>query len=482
MSQENLNNKIVSATKWSSITELAAKLVSPVSTMILARLLTPEAFGVLVMATMVISFAEIFTDAGFQKYLIQHKFDSDEDKYKSTTVAFWSNFILSMLIWIGIIIFADKLAILVGNEGYGNVIAVSCICIPLAAFSSIQMALYKRSLDFKTLFWIRIIGIMIPLVITVPLAYLTHSYWSLIIGMIVLNCSNALLLTIKSPWKPNLYFSFQRFKDMFSFSIWTMIDAISVWFTSYIDIFIVGMYLNQHYMGIYRTATTTVGQIMSIITAVTAPIMLSALSKLQDDDEMFKRLFFKFQKILGLLVIPLGVGIFIFRDFITNILLGSQWGEATWFIGIWALMGTFTIVFSHVSSSVYIAKGKPKINFFNQIIHIAFLVPLVLWAIKYDFQFLCTVRSLLRLELVLTNILFLYFLIGISPLAMVKNIFPSILASICMFIPFIFLSTQNNLLMNILYLFLAITIYFLVIIFFKEERWIIFNFKKIIKQ
>ena len=106
----DLNKKVVTATKWSAITELAAKLISPISTMVLARLLTPEAFGVLVTATMVISFAEIFTDAGFQKYLIQHKFKSQEDLFQSTTVAFWSNFTLSALVWLGIICFAENIA------------------------------------------------------------------------------------------------------------------------------------------------------------------------------------------------------------------------------------------------------------------------------------------------------------------------------------------------------------------------------------
>ena len=72
----DFNKQVVTATKWSAITEIAAKLVAPVSTMVLARLLTPDAFGILVTATMVISFVEIFTDAGFQKYLIQHNFVS----------------------------------------------------------------------------------------------------------------------------------------------------------------------------------------------------------------------------------------------------------------------------------------------------------------------------------------------------------------------------------------------------------------------
>ena len=60
-----LDNKVINATKWSGITEIAAKLVAPITTMVLARLLTPDAFGVLVTAQMVISFAEIFTDAGW---------------------------------------------------------------------------------------------------------------------------------------------------------------------------------------------------------------------------------------------------------------------------------------------------------------------------------------------------------------------------------------------------------------------------------
>ena len=74
-----LNSKIVKATKWSTITEIVAKLITPITSMVLARLLTPEAFGVVATLTMVITFAEIFTDAGFQKYLIQHEFRDKKD-------------------------------------------------------------------------------------------------------------------------------------------------------------------------------------------------------------------------------------------------------------------------------------------------------------------------------------------------------------------------------------------------------------------
>ena len=70
--KENINKKIGQATKWSTVTEIATKLVSPITNAILARLLVPEAFGVVATLVMITSFAEIFTDAGFQKYLVQH--------------------------------------------------------------------------------------------------------------------------------------------------------------------------------------------------------------------------------------------------------------------------------------------------------------------------------------------------------------------------------------------------------------------------
>lgn len=479
----DLNRQVVTATKWSAITEIAAKLIAPISTIVLARLLTPDAFGVLVTATMVISFVEIFTDAGFQKYLIQHKFDSNKDLYQSTTVAFWSNLVLSLVVWLGIICFAEDIATLVGNEGRGDVIAVSCFCIPLAAFSSIQMALYKRSLDFKTLFWARVVGVMIPLVITIPLAFLTHSYWSLIIGMIALNLSNAVILTVKSRWKPNFFYSISLLKEMFSFTVWSMFEAISIWMTSYIDIFIVGTMLSQHYLGVYRTSMSTVGQIMGLIVAATTPVLFSSLSKLQNDDKELKRMFFSFQKIVGLLVIPLGVGIFLFSDLITNVLLGGQWGEASHFIGLWGLTSSITIVFAHYSSEIFRAKGRPKLSALAQVLHMTFLIPVVLWAVGFGFDFLCDMRALVRLTLILVNVIILYSLIRISFIAMLKNVFPSLVASLVMAIgAWALKQLGSEIYLQLLYCGIATIIYLSVIMVFPKERDIILNLKRYLKR
>ena len=425
-----IKGKVARATRWSALTEIVAKLVTPITSMVLARLLTPEAFGVVTTITMIITFAELFTDAGFQKYLVQHEFKDDTDRTQSTNVAFWSNFVMSLLIWGGIALFSEPLAALVGNPGLGHVVIMACAAIPLAAFSSIQMALYRRDLDFKTLFKVRVASILVPIVVTIPLALWLRSYWALIIGHLTQNVTNAVLLTLFSRWKPRFYYSFAKLKEMLSFTVWSLIEHVSIWLTGYVDVFIVGTMLSQHYLGLYKTSSTLVGQIMGLVTAAATPVLFSSLSRLQNNDAEFKKMFFKFQKLVGILVFPLGIILFCFSDLITTLLLGSQWMEASGFIGLWGLFSALNIVFSHFSSEVYRALGRPKLSVLVQWLHIVVLWPVVLVAVGYGFETLYTARSWVRLELMAANLVVLYYVVHITLLQMVRNVFPSLVASL----------------------------------------------------
>ena len=475
-----VNNKVVAnATKWSAITELIAKLILPITNMVLARLLTPEAFGVVATITMIVTFAEIFTDAGFQKYLIQHEFTDNVDREESTNVAFWSNFILSLFLWLIIGIFCEPLATLVGNPGLGNVITIACISIPLAAFSSIQMALYKRDLDFKTLFKVRIAGILVPILVTIPLALWLRSYWALVIGTIATNFVNAIVLTVYSKWRPRLYYSFGKLKEMLSFSIWSVVEAISIWMTNYLDIFIIGIFLNEYYLGIYKTSMTTVGQITSLITAATTPILFSVLSRLQNDRAQFQEMFFKFQKLVGILVIPLGVGIYCFRDLVTEILLGGQWLEAANFIGLWGLTSAITIVLAHYCSEVYRSLGKPKLSVLAQLLHIIVLCPAMLIATRYDWDAIYITRAVVRLELVVVNLIIMYYVVKLSPLQMFSNILPSIVSATVMgAIGIGLLSLGTSLWWQFVSIFACIAVYFITISRFKVEKELLYSFVK----
>lgn len=476
---DGINNKIFNATKWSAITEVMAKLVAPISSMVLARLLTPEAFGVVATLNMIIAFAEVFTDAGFQRYLIQHEFKNETEKDQATNVAFWSNLILSFVLWGVIAIFNAPLAELVGNPGLGHVLVVACCAIPLSAFSSIQMALFKRDLDFKTLFWRRLAMIMVPLFVTIPLAFWLRSYWALVIGTIVTNLVNALMLAIKSIWKPRLYYSFIRLKEMLTFCTWTIVDSVLVWATSYIDIFFIGRALNDYYLGLYKTSISTVGQFTSLITASILPVIMPAISRLQDDIPEMRKTLLKFQKYTSVLLLPMGVGIFLFSDLITKIMLGNQWMEAAPFIGLWALMEVATVIFARFCSNVYPAIGKPQVSVIVQILHLIVLIPAVIISGKYGFNTLYITRSLVRVEGVLVNILFVYIFIKQSPWKMLTNILPEVMSCIVMaIIAYVLLKISNNILISFVWIGICISVYFAILYLFPEDRTLLLNIKR----
>lgn len=474
-----LNHKVNKATKWSALTELVSRVIAPVTSMVLARLLTPDAFGVVTSMAMIISFADIFTDAGFQKYLIQHEFENDTDRIQSTNVAFWSNFILSMFIWGMIAVFASPLAELVGNPGLGHVLVIACVAIPLSSFSSIQMALYKRSLDFKTLFKVRMVGILVPLCVTVPLAFCLRSYWALVFGTIIQQLANAVLLTVYSSWKPSLFYSFSKLKEMLSFTIWSLFESISIWLTNYVDVFIVGTMLSQYYLGLYKTSTVTVGHIMGMITAATTPILFSSLSRLQNDDTEFRRLFFRFQKLVGTLVIPISVGIFCYSDFITAILLGDQWTEASGFIGLWGLTSGIACVFWHYSSEIYRAKGRPMLSVLSQWLHILFLWPIVLWSVSQGFETLYVARSLVRLQGILVSVVITWFLVRISFWQMLRNILPSVTASAAMAgVAFSLRLISHHIVWQMVSIAICSLVYVGIMWWFPQERTLVLNLIK----
>lgn len=475
-----LNNKIVKATKWSAITEIVAKLVTPISSMVLARLLTPEAYGIVATLSMIIVFAEIFTDAGFQKYIIQHEFKDDEEKDQNINVAFWTNLILSIFLWLIISFFSKSLMKLVGNPGYEIALIIACVSIPLAAFSSIQMAVYKRDFEYKSLFKIRIIGILIPLFITIPLAFFFRNYWALLIGTISSNLFNAIMLTIYSKWKPRLYYSWKQFKEMFSFTFWSMLEAISNWLVTYFDVFVIGTILSQYYLGLYKTSSTLVTQVFSLITATISSILFASLSRSQNNFNELKKLFLKFQKYVGILVIPLGYGLFCFSDLFTTITMGKQWSEASSLIGLWGLTSAYMIILNHFCGITYRALGKPKLSTISEWLHILFLWPAVVVAAYHGFESLYITRTLIRLQHIVVDLFLMYYIIKFPISKMILNIMPATISSLIIaLLVIIFNLNQGGILFQIFIVIVCFIIYLFFLCFFKNERKLVYEtFKK----
>ena len=465
------SGKVLSATKWSTITELLSKLVVPISSMILARLLAPQIFGIVASISTVTSFCEIFIDAGFQKYIIQRKVQSDEELKEIATIAFWTNLIISIVIFLIIWANSSKIAMLVGANGLALPVVVASLILPINAVMSIPNALLRRALNFKVLFFIRIITVVTPFIVTLPIAYRTHSYWALIIGNIVNAFFIACVTLIVAKWVPSWNFNFVKLKQMLSFSLWSMFEAFLIWIINWGDVFIVTFFLSEYYLGIYKTSMNMMNSVLAIISASIPPVLLSSLSCIQDNKREFKALFYKFSYYTGILLIPLGIGLFIYRETICEILLGGNWMQGALLMGTWGLVSAISILFSTFSGCVYIAKGMPKVSAIIQLVQIVIIIPVVYYTVQINFDTLSYSRALVRIPGMIIHAIALWKLFYISVIHTVYLLKHVLFAAMVMaLIGWGCTSLQLGLFFNILSIFICMFAYTLIIFHKKETR------------
>jgi len=479
----DVSGKAKKATKWSLITEISSKLVAPVVNMVLARVLTPEAFGMVATVTMVTSLADLFTDTGFQKFLIQHDFVDEDSLYKFANVAFWTNLFLSIFSWLLIFVFRNNIVAAIGNPGLGMALAIASLALPMTSFSSIQTAFFRRKFDFKTLFWAKIIGIIIPIFVTVPLALILKNFWAIIYGNLVVNLCNAILLTWRSKWKPRFFFKFKMLKEMFAFSMWTFFEQLLGWANLNLGIFVVGLSLSTYYVGIYKTSMTTANQIIAIFTNAFSPVLVSALSRLKENQQEFNDFFYKFVKNTSIIILPLGVGMFIYRELLTSILLGSQWDEAADFIGLWALVRSFYIIFGFFAMEAFVSSGKPKYSVLSQFIGMLFLIPALAITSSQGYQTLFVTRSLLVIADAVVRLILLYRVLNISAKNIICNVWPFLGASLVMgSFGFLFVLFFNSYIIQFVTCLLCVVIYFGILLMFKCTRRQLLELVEVIKK
>ena len=469
-----MDTKVVAAAKWSLITEILAKLITPVINIILAHILAPTAFGILATIMMVISFAEMLADAGFQKFLVQYEFESEDEKQKNVSVAFISNIVLAIVLWLIIIIWRDELAILVGNEGLGFPLAVMGAMLPLGAFSSIQMAMYRRSFNFKFLLSIRMITIITPLFISIPMALAGFDYWSLIAGLLAAHLFTAIALCVRQEKLISIYFSSTVFRKMFSFSAWSLAEAFSIWLTAWVDTFIISHFLDAYYLGLYKMPTAIVTTVMAIATSSMAPVLFSALSRHQHNQVEFEKTFLTFQKYMALFLVPLGVGMFVYQDFIVEILLGPQWKLAGIVLGSWALSSSLVTAISYLISEAFRAKGMPNISFLAQMAHLFVLIPVIYVCVQYDFTTFVYARSIVRVQMIAVLLYLLAIYVGMNAWLVIRNIKSYIIASAVVGTgSYVLLHLHNSMIWTIFCICISLILYLVVLYLFPTERIIL---------
>lgn len=375
-----------SATKWTFITEIFAKMINPVTGMILARLLTPESFGVMASIMVVTSFAEMFADAGFQKYFVQHEFYDDDEKRKCFGTALTTSCLIALIIWLLMVCFAEDISVLLGAAEVADGIKIAGLGLVLTSFNGMQAAVLKREFQFKLLFRLRMITLAVPLLVTIPLAYNGLGFWALVWGWLV---QQGVTCLVQARCTDMPLFQVMNGKSLFcmlSFSLWTLFESITIWLSTYGGLFLVGVLLSSYYLGLYRGVLTLSGAAFGLITGAIVPVLFVALSRLQNNMVEFRNLFYSVQNKSALLLMPLGGLLLVYADVAVSILLGEQWHEGDFFFGIECLTSTISILINSLASEAIRAKGMPRLSAFSQVLHFPVLWGALWFGAKFGFD------------------------------------------------------------------------------------------------
>jgi O-antigen/teichoic acid export membrane protein len=376
------------ALKWSFLAELASKAVSPVVFLVLARLLTPEDFGVMSAALMVMGFSQIFWEAGMSKALIQRQTDTQE----AANVAFWVNIGLSIVIASLLFIAAGTLArTFFNDERVTAIIQVMTLQVVLGALSSVHSALLQKDMGFKKLFWVRFATVSLPGLASIPLALGGMGYWALAAGTIVGQVIQVIMFWSISRWRPQLSFDTKVAKEMVSFGAWVGATGMLAWFYIWADSLIVGMYLGSHELGLYRTGNQFPLMIFEIFFGPFIIVLYSRLARMGENKHMLREAALKVIKTLIFISIPLSVIIYSLANQLSDALFGEKWQGISLVIGVMALTHGFSWIVG-MNGEFYRAMGKPS---FESIVTAATFViyfTAYLISIRYGFEYFIWTR------------------------------------------------------------------------------------------
>jgi O-antigen/teichoic acid export membrane protein len=343
------------AIKWSFLSETASKAIQPLVFVILARLLTPEDYGVVASATMVISFSQVFWEAGMSKSIIQYQ----GDRQAAANVAFWVNNALGFVVAVILVatsgLFAEKIF---HDVRVALVLQVMSLQVFLSAASSIHTALLQKDMNFKSLFWVRITTVAIPGLFSIPLAFHGMGYWALVAGTLAGQAVQLVMLWQISLWKPELRFDFLIAKRLISFGGWVAISGLLCWFYIWADSLIVVIYLGSRDLGLYRVGNAFVTMIFGFVFGPLLPVLYSHFSNIQDNQELMKNTLVKVIKIITFLSIPMAFFIAVNSSFIANVVFGGKWQGVELVIAVLALMDGYSYI-AGANGEAYRAIGQP---------------------------------------------------------------------------------------------------------------------------
>ncbi len=396
-----LSGKMAHSLFWVGISSLFSRSFTMLTTLVLAGILSPDAFGVISLANLITAALGLFRDFGLSQAIIYQKKKVGQ---AADTAMLLSVSVSVVLFLIGFLI-AKPAADFFRNPAVEDVVRVLPFSLVITAFSTIPASLLEKEMVFKRRALPEILSFATYFVVSVTLARLGFSYWSIIFGYMAL-CIVGLVATFAvSPWHPSLRFHLSVLREMVGFGSYAMFSTITVFIIRNVDSFSVGRILGTTPLGFYDLAYRIGNVTTTQITHVVGKVAFPAYVKMGRDIEIVRGAYLKAYRWLSLVTIPVTCGIITFVPSFLHVFYGNKWDEAIVAAQVIALYGLTRGLFSH-AGGVFMSFGRV-----NEL-------------------FLITLGQLVVLAVAIYPVVAHFQLVGLAALLAVLNFFTVIVAAV----------------------------------------------------
>lgn len=331
---------VTSNVMWRFIERFGAQLISLCVSLILARLLGPDDYGTVAIVVAIMAILQIFVDSGLGNALVQKK-NVENDDY-STVFVF--NTIMCFGLYGILFLVAPYIAQIYEIPELTVLVRVLGINLVLSGVRNVQQAYISRNMLAKKFFFVTIGGTIVSAAVGVAMAFLGYGVWALVAQNLVSATFSLVMLWITLDWKPIFKFSFVRFKQLFGFGWKLLISALlDTGYNELCNLLIGGVYSSTD-LGYYTNGQKIPNLVISNINTSITSVLFPALSEIQDDKNMLKRLMQRGMKISSYIIWPMLFGLMACAEPLVRLLLTEKWLPAVPYMQIFCLtLGMYPI-------------------------------------------------------------------------------------------------------------------------------------------
>jgi PST family polysaccharide transporter len=325
---------------------------------VLARLLVPADFGLVALASVFVALAQVVVDQGLGDALIQRR----QITRSHVDTAFWVALVTGAALTLIGLATAGPIATLLSEPALAPILRVLSLTFVLSAFTSIQVALLRRELAFRTLALRTLAGAMGGGAIGIAMAASGLGAWALVGQLVGSAALSAAMLWWVSPWRPGRQASWRHFRELFTFGLHIVGSDLLTFLSRHTDNFLIGVFLGPVPLGLYAVGYRLLDVSQTILINIARKIAFPAFSRLQGDRERMRRAHLRVTRVAGLIIVPAYVGLALTAPELTILVFGGRWSESGSVAAILFLIGP-VLSLQAFNTSLMNATGHPEIVF-----------------------------------------------------------------------------------------------------------------------